>query len=233
MRCAIQKGRGKVATIFSFFPIFALAHQRSYLQDTPSYHERNKLSLIAEGDEGAFYEFYTHHAGKLRPFLFHYTQSQMDVEDIIQETFIRVWLHRDQLPAIGNMDAWIFRIASRVYLNHLEREVKRRERKEPFGEVLYGTGQSLSAERTHLQEITHHLQEALSTLSAQKRKVFRLNRELDMKPAQIAAHLQLPVGTVKNQLSAALREIREYLSASGYGPLAIIYVMTLPGLFTS
>ncbi|WP_343702544.1 RNA polymerase sigma factor [Chitinophaga sp.] len=182
------------------------------------------MLLIADGDEKAFFEFYSKQSDLLRPFLLTYTRSETDVEDIIQETFIKVWLNRSRLPDIENIRGWICRIASRVYLDHLERELKLRERKASFGEALYGPGLVASGERTRLTEITNSIRKALDELPEQKKKVFRLNRELGMKPAEIAALLKIPVGTVKNQLSAALRQVREQLAASGYGPVTVLYL---------
>ena len=190
-----------------------------------SYHEKGELLLIAEGDEQAFYKFYAHYSNLLRPFLLNYTRSENDVEDIIQETFVRVWLNRDRLPEIDNIGGWVYRIASRVYLDHIERDIKRRDRKASFGESMYGSGMVVSSERTHLNEVNNIIQDILNNLSEQKRNIFRLNRDMQLKPAQIAAQLSMPVGTVKNNLSAILREIREALAAAGYGPLAILILL--------
>jgi RNA polymerase sigma-70 factor (ECF subfamily) len=117
-----------------------------------------------------------------------------------------------------------------VYLDLLDREIKRRERKDSFGKALYGSGLVVSAERTHVLDISDSLHKALENLPEQQKKVFRMNRELQMKPAEIAAHLNIPVGTIKNQLSAALREIRQHLVSSGYGPLSILYLQSLVSL---
>lgn len=197
------------------------------MQRSTSYQENTVLSLIADGDEKAFFQFYNQYASLLRPFLLNYTRSETDVEDIIQETFIRVWLNRDRLPEIENMAGWIYRIASRVYLDHLDREMKRRERKGSFGQFMYGAGLVVSSERTHFLELNNIIQRVLNTLPEQKKNVFRLNRELQMKPAQIAAQLNMPVGTVKNQLSAILREMRDQLSSAGYNSLTILYTLYL------
>ncbi|MFT3827447.1 MAG: RNA polymerase sigma factor [Chitinophagaceae bacterium] len=186
-------------------------------------HTKTDLQLIAEGDESAFYEFYSHYADSLRTFLLRTTRSEFDIEDIIQETFIRVWLNRDQLPEIENIPGWIYRIASRVYLDHIEKEIRHTQRKTGFGNALYGNGSINSAERTHLNDITIHLHRALEKLSESKRKILWLNREMQMKPAQIAAHLEMPVGTVKNQLSAALRELRTQMIAMGFNLLPAFY----------
>jgi RNA polymerase sigma factor (sigma-70 family) len=202
------------------------------LQRSTSYNETSVLPLIADGDEKAFFKFYNHYANLLRPFLLHYTRSETDVEDIIQETFIRVWMNRDRLADIENIAGWIYRIASRVYLDHLDREMKRRERKGSFGQSLYGAGLVVSSERTHLLEVNNIIRTVLNSLPEQKKNVFRLNREMMMKPGQIAAHLNMPVGTVKNQLSAILREIRDQLASAGYNPLTILYTLYLTSMFS-
>lgn len=201
------------------------------MQENTSYIEAIDLPLIAAGDEKAFYRFYSHYASLLRPFLWNYTRSESDVEDIVQETFIRIWLNRDRLQEMGNLGGWIYRIASRVYLDHLDRDIKRRQRKGDFGESMYGSGLTVSNERTHFFEVNTIIQRILQNLPEQKQNIFRLNRELAMKPAQIAAQLNMPVGTVKNQLSAILREIREQLAAAGYGPLTLVYAHFLVASF--
>jgi RNA polymerase sigma-70 factor (family 1) len=197
------------------------------LHPIDSYHEKIDLLLIADGDEKAFFSFYNHYANGLRPFLFQYTRSTTDVEDIVQETFIRIWLNRDRLHEIENIRAWVYRIASNVYLDHLEREIKQRERKPAFGESMYGSGLVVSSERTHLHDMHNIIDRVLNDLPEQKKKIFRLNRELSMKPGQIAARLKMPVGTVKNQLSAILREIREQLTQAGYGPFTLFYLLSI------
>ncbi|BAV10037.1 RNA polymerase sigma factor [Filimonas lacunae] len=185
----------------------------------PHEYKKIDLQLIAEGDERAFYEFYLQYTATLHTFLRRHSGLEGLEEDIIQETFIRVWLYRDRLPEIENVAGWIYRIASRVYSDHLQREIKRRQRKEGFGTALYDTEQTDSTERTHLQQLTLQLHRAVDSLSEHQKKLYWLNREQQMKPAAIAAHLNMPVGTVKNQLSAALREIREHMMDAGFSSL--------------
>ncbi len=91
---------------------------------------------------------------------------------------------------------------------------------------MYGSGIVPSSERTHFNEVNNIIQRILNNLSFQKKNIFRLNRDLQLKPAQIAAQLNMPVGTVKNNLSAILREIREQLALAGYGPLSILYLLS-------
>ena len=56
--------------------------------------------LTAEGDEKAFTDLFNLFLPKLYPFILKLTRSESVVEEIIQETFIKVWLNRDKLAEI-------------------------------------------------------------------------------------------------------------------------------------
>jgi len=71
------------------------------------YQDREKglLSLIAEGDETAFFSFYKKYAPRIRAYAWKATRSETEAEEIVQESFIRVWLSRDKLPDVENVSA--------------------------------------------------------------------------------------------------------------------------------
>jgi RNA polymerase sigma-70 factor (ECF subfamily) len=64
-------------------------------------------------------------------------------------------------------------------------------------------------------ELRRLIQLAVDRLSPQRRLIFSMSREQGMKPAKIAAELDLSISTVKNSLSTALKEIRSYLRDAG------------------
>src|SRR5258706_4910255 len=76
---------------------------------------------IAEGDEGAFARLFHQYYNLLRPFVWKFTRRETDAEEILQETFIRVWLNRDKITGIENLRGWIFTIASRICLTHIRK----------------------------------------------------------------------------------------------------------------
>ncbi|OQP47452.1 hypothetical protein A4H97_08135 [Niastella yeongjuensis] len=188
------------------------------------YNEKELLQNIAQGDERAFFSFYDHYSALLRPFLFKYTRVESDVEEIVQETFIKIWVNRDDLATIENVKAWVFKIASRTYLNYLKKAIREKKRN-----LIAGSGTAVETvtpfERTSVGEISAAIKQAIGKLSEQKKRVYAMSREQGLMPMEIAEKLGIPVGTVKNQLSAALKEIREHLIASGHGPVLIIYTL--------
>ena len=85
--------------------------------------EKILLQRIAEGDEIAFGQLYRLYVPRLASFLQGLTHSSEITNDLVQETFLQVWLHRDKLPAVEQPKAWIFRIAANITYNFLKRKV--------------------------------------------------------------------------------------------------------------
>ena len=93
---------------------------------TPGYSIENEpylLSCIVEGDENAFKFLYAHYLRELKPLLKKYSSADIEIQEILQETFLKVWLNRDTLTDIQNFKAWIYKVASREYLIALRKRL--------------------------------------------------------------------------------------------------------------
>lgn len=188
-------------------------------------NENELLLRIAEGDERAFFELFKVYTPVLRAYVWKITRSDLDTEEVVQEAFIRIWLHRDKLPGIDNLSAWIYTIAARICYNHLRAALNHQKKLKQLlwaGES-QGADWNTPLELTQMEAFQKDVQRAVSQLSEQRKRVYRLNREEGLKPAAIAELLSMPVGTVKNQLSAALSEIRSFLLAAGHQIIVILY----------
>jgi len=183
------------------------------------------LQSIAQGDERSFFLFYEHYAALLRPFLVKYTRSETDREEVIQETFIKIWVHRDSLETLENPKAWVFKIAARTYLNYLKKATREKKRNLVAGQASGVIDTVTPFERTAVEEIKTLVSQAVSNLSEQKKRIYHMSRDQGMMPMEIAKKLGISVGTVKNQLSAALKDIRQQLMAAGHGPAILIYIL--------
>ena len=130
-------------------------------------------------------------------------------EEITQEIFIKLWLCRDLLPQVENLDGYIFTIARNRTLNYL--------RKAAYDTRLLRELQELAMpQRNNVEELAlvtdyeRLLRDALSMLSPQRRLVFQLSRDGGLNHEQIAEQLHLSRNTVKNHMVEALRFIRSY-----------------------
>lgn len=180
---------------------------------------------IAEGDEQAFSQLYEFYAPQLRAYILKMSRSDETSQEIIQETFIRVWLNRDMLPEIGSFSPWLTTIAARLCFNFLEKTFNRKR----LDKNIQEENVPITPEETmNVQEISMIIQQVINALPGHKRTVYGLHREQGLKPAAIAEQLNMPVGTVKNHLSAVNKLIRERLTALGYSfPLLILTILKI------
>jgi RNA polymerase sigma-70 factor (ECF subfamily) len=188
------------------------------MQDELPHHidEKALLLRIAEGDESAFRELYQLYGKLLFPFLVRLTGSEDIADEIIQEVFLRVWFSRDRLPAVDYPRAYIFRIASNRAYDWLKRNSQLPVQVHLLQPAEEPIQPEIAEAVLELKAMELVVKQAIAELPPQRMHIYRLSREQGMKPAQIAAELNLSVSTVKNTLVAAVRSIRERLEQAGY-----------------
>lgn len=150
--------------------------------------------------------------------------SPYAAEEITQEIFIKLWLCRDILHGVDNLDGYIFTIARNRTLNYL--------RKANYDKRLLRELQNLAMpqynnveDRAVVSEYEQLLRDALSRLSPQRRLVYQLSRDGGMNHEEIAEQLHLSRNTVKNHMVEALRLIRSYLGQHGSLLIGLFFLL--------
>ncbi|NII26087.1 RNA polymerase sigma-70 factor [Pseudoflavitalea sp. X16] len=171
------------------------------------------FQLIAEGDEQAFTALFNLYLPRLYPFIVKLTKSEPAVQEIIQETFIKVWLNRDKLAGMENPGGWLFRVASNQCYDYLR---KRALNDQLFTALTTDTAiTSAPHEGADAKELKRLVGEAVQLLPAQRQKIYLMSREQGKTIPEIARELQLSPNTVKNTLVVSLQFIRDYLVKHG------------------
>lgn len=150
--------------------------------------------------------------GELLGTLYHLVGNMEDAHDALQETFIKCWRHREQLPHIENVRAWIFRIA--VNTGRDMRMTAWRRKRQALGDEEHSVpspqaGPEHQAQRSEQME---HLRKAVNQLRAEEREVFLLRQNGELTYEAIAETLDIPLGTVKTRMRMALAHLREHLA---------------------
>lgn len=174
---------------------------------------------IAEGDEAAFREVFHQYAELVRKNLYSITKSVMATDDMVQETFLRVWLHRDKLPGIEHFPSWVLHIAYNLGFTYL-RNIKMHQKL--AGQLQVAAPDPIQYEpeqATQFMMLSGLVKQTIEKLPKQQKKIYLLSREMGLKPREIAVQLGLSESTVKNTLTRALKNIRDALSKAGYGLL--------------
>lgn len=181
-----------------------LAPVPPYLTD-----EKNVLLRVADGDLTAFRQLFEAYKNKVYSYAIHYTDNTEEAEEIVQDVFVKVWLHKESLPGLERFEAWIFTITRNLSFNSLRKQarqasiINKAETVEAEGEQ--ADQQLLYKEQERL------LQLAIKQLPPQQQLVYKLYNEQHLSAADIARQLNISHSTVKNHLSLATRTIRNIL----------------------
>jgi RNA polymerase sigma-70 factor (family 1) len=190
--------------------------------------EHALLQRVAAGDQQAFRVLFDAWTSRLYHYTFQLTGSRELAEDIVQDSFLKIWLRRDQLPSIENFGAYLFRMAQNAVLNGLRRKAtesmvleKRMALPQPDAEP---------DTLLHIKLVKNVLEEAVKTLPEQQQKVWRLRREQGKHIKEIAGDLGLAEPTVKRHLSKAQATLRSILEKEF--PMEGGILLTLLGLWS-
>lgn len=140
-------------------------------------------------------------------------------EDITQDAFVVLWEKRAEVTV--SVKSYLYRAAINKAFNHLEKS-KRWVRSPEDGEGWHDFTpiDNTTEETIILGETQKKVEEALNSLPPACRTVFLMSRMDEMSYKEIAEVLQISIKTVENQMSKALRILRERL-----GPLAVVFLL--------
>ncbi|HWJ29731.1 MAG TPA: RNA polymerase sigma-70 factor [Flavisolibacter sp.] len=179
--------------------------------------EKELFISIAEGNEAAFRELFHLYMPQLYPMILKVTKVENAAEDILQETFLKLWISRDKLAEIENPRAWILRIAYFQAFTFLRKKAIHQKAVDRLSDkAQLDLLRSDTEETIAFSSLQTLVRQAVASLPGQPKKIYQLSREEGLKIPEIAEQLNLSEQTVKNTLSRSLKLIREYVIRAGH-----------------
>jgi len=190
------------------------------LTASSSYHEKEIIRLITQGDESAFEALYRHYRNRTYTLALTYMNDPALAEDVLQEFFIKIWKVRLTLEKIDRFEHYLFT----ALRNRLISELRKNDRQQKIKSYLSreNAWQPTAEQLTESRELHQAIREALQQLPEKQQTIYRLSREEGLNHEEIAARLQLSPRTISNLLSLTLNHLRTALRAKGYLPGAIV-----------
>lgn len=173
--------------------------------------EQNLIEGLKAGNYEDFSCLYNLYAPRLYAFALSLSHIKEVAEDIVQDTFVKVWLHRSEIKA-QSFKAFLFTIARNGLLNVFRENMKMScqleldtiSENESFAEN--------NGERDlFLKELMEKLRLAKQKLSYRQRMFFELNKEYGLSVNEIAVQTSVSEQYVRNQIYMALKFIRKEL----------------------
>jgi len=166
------------------------------------------MQAIQKGDMVAFNAMVNRYKDRLMNVIGRMLSSHEEAEDIVQETFVRVYQHRQSFNFQHCFSTWIYTIGLNLARNEL-----RKRRRFKFFEIseLQGSEKEFAVDPKLPSRVPELLSEAVEQLPGKYREAFLLRDIEEMPYEEVAKVLDVPLGTVKSRVNRARLMLREKL----------------------
>jgi len=165
---------------------------------------------LRRGDPRAFEELVIAYQHRVFGVALRMLRNRGEAEEIAQEVFLRVHRAVEDFRGEAKLSTWLYAITSRLCLNRLASGERRmaREGEESLERLRADADPAAHAERGELEAA---LQRAITELPEERRVVVVLRDFEGLSYEEIAAALDLPLGTVRSRLHRARTDLKEKL----------------------
>jgi RNA polymerase sigma-70 factor, ECF subfamily len=172
--------------------------------------DRELFALIAGDSEPAFSEFVNRYKNRLYNFIFRIISEKETAEDILQDTFLRVYNQRKNYSPDYALSTWVYTIALNLVRSELR---KRKLRKYLSLDFLKEETDAELPDTTNPEPgmLKPILEKAVKSLPPEYRLAFVLCDINRLPYDEIAEIMRVPVGTVKSRINRARTMLREKL----------------------
>lgn len=186
--------------------------------------EKDLIIATRNGSEQAYKFLYSQWVSRLYRFVFQYLKSESATDDVVQETFMRIWINKEKLNPEYSFKSYLFTIAYHFLLKELKRQINSSSMEEyiEYQNILRTKGENIP-ESIDFDIFLEALSRAKQHLSPRQCEIFELNKEYGISISEIAEKLSITDLVVRNQLCMSLKILRYHLRH--YYPFLIIFLL--------
>jgi RNA polymerase sigma-70 factor (ECF subfamily) len=190
--------------------------------DLPNLPDADVVALAQRGRDDAFRELIRRYERPVFSLVFRMVRDRELAEDLAQDTFIKVLNHIDRYRPEFKLSSWLFKIANNVAIDHLRRRQLDTISMDgsphaASAEAIESTSfdvavpQESALEEMEAKELGSAIEQAIARLRPEYRSCIMLRHVEGRSYEEIAATLDLPLGTVKTYIHRARHELRKEL----------------------
>lgn len=185
------------------------------------------IRQLRQDNEEAFKVIYSQFYARIYRMIFSLIKSREQSEEILQETFVSLWLNRRKFDETLPLSPWLYLTARRLTIDAF----RKISTETSFKDRLRGRRTALSNE-TEESILTSDLQrlvdDALHLLPPRQQIVFSLSRKEGLSYNEIAEKLHISRNTVRNHLVCALKTLRAHLSEENITYMCLLWCLLRP-----
>ena len=177
----------------------------SVVKEEPTSLYEIYISKIAEGDKNALAALYENTKSAIYGFALSIVQNKQDAEDVLQDTFVNIYISAQNYQKMGKPMAWILTITKNLSLMRIRNRTKMTDLSEE------DWGLFISNEKALSEEDRLVLTTALQNITREESQIVILHAVAGFRHREIAETLELPLSTVLSKYNRALKKLKSML----------------------
>lgn len=166
------------------------------------------LEGLRRGNHSSFRLLYDMYGGHLYNFSYKLLKSKNAAEDIVQETFFKVWNRREKIQSSGSFKSFLFTIA----LNSIRHSFNQIARENALKDSLlidFTKKSDEFSEEDDYEMLVEKLQQLIQQMPEKRRIVFYKKKIEGRKATEIASELNISLKTVEYHVAEAMKFLKE------------------------
>ena len=194
-----------------------ISYSQSYKQMDKKFifTDEELISRFQNGEEQAYIELVNRYRDRLMSFIYRFVNDQVAAEDIVQDTLVKLYTHKDYYRNIAKFSTWIYTIARNLANTELRKKKRRKttylsqlskERQFEIPAIQDDVDQSLQNEF-----INDRIQSAINNLPEHFKVVIILRDIQELSYEDISNIVEVPLGTIKSRINRARIQLQAEL----------------------
>lgn len=173
--------------------------------------EDDLVELLQKRDQRAFHYLYDNYAGALYGVILRVVSDKNNADEVLQDTFVKIWNHGHQFDqGKGRLYTWMLNIARNTGIDYIKSKRARNDQQNQSLQDIVHSDEMHNFAHTDLVEKLDHIgvTAVIDKLKPEWQVMIKMAYYEGYTQQEIAEELQIPLGTVKTRVRAALMQLK-------------------------
>jgi RNA polymerase sigma-70 factor (ECF subfamily) len=178
------------------------------------------IRRLKKDDKSAMDDLFEHYYPRLHHFSKSILKIEYEIDDILQDVFVKIWLNRQKIGNAETFNSYIFTITKNEVLNLIRKNLKDRTFRDEL--FLHSVAEEYQLQSEfEFDEIKATIDKIVSNLPEKRRQVFVLSRTEGLSNKEIAQQLNISEKTVEDHITHAIKYLKNSMKEMGI--IALLY----------
>lgn len=193
------------------------------MKNNDGYNEEELIARLKKGNSDAFEKIFRLYSDRLFRFARSYFHTNEDAEEIIQDVFLKLWKHKENIRSRDSLKSYLFQIAYHTIKETFIKKNREDKYKQQIA-LEYLKDDHPELEQNDYIHVMKQVDQLIDLLPEQRRRTFIMSKKEGMSISEIALRLNIAEKTVKNHLTLATHQIRDEARKKGLAQLLFLHL---------